>query len=200
MTTRVPPTRLVYPGTVLEHIGVVVVVVRTELCVVLIVEAVSCSSGVIRNKQPVVIHGTFNNELAIVCVPPRTGIHHQFHSQICQPVTGQVVQISIADPKFRVKRSEPFLIISPIPLKINRAIYSSLYYRPIMLAVMAECWDHSSCCQGNSTRAILSLEKKKTRELEKHNDKFRIFFGLRHLKQTLNYSKSGTRKTNIQST
>lgn len=44
MTTRVPPTRLVYPGTVLEHIGVVVVVVRTELCVVLIVEAVSCVS------------------------------------------------------------------------------------------------------------------------------------------------------------
>lgn len=44
MTTRVPPTRLVNPGTVLEHIGVVVVVVRTELCVVLIVEAVSCVS------------------------------------------------------------------------------------------------------------------------------------------------------------
>lgn len=70
-------------------------------------------------------------------------------------------------------------------------------YRPIMLAVMAEWWDRPSCCQGNSTRAVSSLEKKKKRKLEKQNNKFQTFWSKRPKHKKMNYYSKSV-KTNMQ--
>lgn len=57
---------------------------------------ITCVSGVIRDKQPVFIRRTFNDELAIVCVSPLACLHHHFYSQIGQSSTGKVVQVFVS--------------------------------------------------------------------------------------------------------
>jgi hypothetical protein len=112
-----------------------VIIHRRKFHVILVVQSVARVSAVVVNHQLEAHAVVGNAELVVRRLPilPVNILHVDL--QLGTILLGQIVKISVPQPVFPGRRSEPVRVLVPISVEIDRTVVSLLDGGPALLAV-----------------------------------------------------------------